>query len=160
MNISISIYQIKEGDSLESIADQLGISAEALKRYHNTYCDLKNLIGNDLRGIQEIIIPTSEKITEFKEDQKQASSSSNLPPLYLTEDFYALTYEVTESFQKIDKKDLIIDYFVSVKLREQLEKGFIVEVKTFDFKKNKEPPEDKISTLSLAVWKALLPFHL
>ncbi len=57
MNISISTYQVKRGDTLESVAGQLGISAEALKRYHNTYCDLKNLIGSDFRGVQEIMIP-------------------------------------------------------------------------------------------------------
>lgn len=157
MNISISTYQVKEGDSVESVADQLGISLEALKRYHNTYCDLKNLIGNDLRGVNEIIIPPSEKITELKEDQKQMFLSKSLPPLHLTEDFYALNYEVTESFDKIDEGDLSIGYSVFVKLREQSEKGFVAEVKTFDFKKNGEIPDDKISALSLASMESINP---
>jgi hypothetical protein len=157
MNISISIYQVKEGDTLESVAVQLGISAEALKRYHNTYCDLKNLIGSDLRGVYEIMIPPSEKITELKEDQRQISLSSNLPSLHLTEGFYALNYEVSEQFEQQDEEDLIIDYSVSLKLREIVDKGFVAEVKTSDFTKNGQYPDEKMSLLSLACMESISP---
>jgi hypothetical protein len=157
MNISISTYQVKEGDSLESVAVQLGISAEALKRYHNTYCDLKNLIGIDLRGVHEVMIPPREKITELKEDQRQITLSSNLPSFYLTEGFYASSYEATERFEQQDEEDLTIDYSVSVKLREMADKGFLAEVKTSGFKKNGQSSDDKISMLSLACMESISP---
>jgi len=160
MNRSISTYQLREEDTLASVAIQLGISAEALKRYHNTYCDLKNLIGNDIGNIREIVIPPSEKIVELKEDQRQISLSSNLPSLHLTEGFYALNYEVSERFEQQNEEDLIIDYSVSLKLRETADKGFVAEVKTSDFAKNGQAPDDKMSLLSLACIESIFPIAL
>ncbi|WP_027384329.1 LysM peptidoglycan-binding domain-containing protein [Epilithonimonas caeni] len=157
MNISISTYQVKRGDTLESVAGQLGISAEALKRYHNTYCDLKSLIGNDLRGVHEILIPSPEKIAELKENQKQISLSNSLPSFHLNKNFYALNYEATERFEQLDKEDLVIDYSVSVKLQETEGKGFISEVKATEYKKNGEKPNDKISNLSLGCMESISP---
>lgn len=157
MNISILTYQVKRGDTLESVAEQLSISTEALKRYHNTYCDLKNLIGVDLRGVHEIIVPPGEKIIELKENKKQISLSSNLPSLHLTEDFYAFNYEVTERFEQQNKEDLVINYSVSVKLREMMEKGFLTEVKTSGFKKDGQSTDDKISLLSIACMESISP---
>lgn len=109
MNISISTYQVKKGDTLQSVAEELGISAEALKRYHNTYCDLKNLIGVDLKGIQEVIIPSKNQIAELKEVQKQLSYSEKLPALYLNKTFYYPTYEVTESIETLGQEDIKIN---------------------------------------------------
>lgn len=157
MNISISTYQVKKGDTLESVSEKLGISAEALKRYHNTYCELKNLIGNDLKDIQEILIPPKEKISEYKETQKNIELSNNLPSIYLTKGFYASSYDVTERFEQLDKEDLEINYSTSVALRETPDKGFIAETKTSEFMKNGESPDDKISMLSLACIESISP---
>lgn len=157
MSISISTYQVKREDTLESVAEQLGISAEALKRYHNTYCDLKNLIGVDLRGVHEIIIPPSEKIAEIKESQKEVSLTQNLSSVYLTTKLYASNYEVTERFEQYDKEDVEINYSVSVQLRETMDKGFVAELKTSGFKKNNQDSDDKISLLSLACIESISP---
>jgi hypothetical protein len=157
MDISISTYQVKKEDTLQSVAEKLGISAEALKRYHNTYCELKNLIGNDLKGIQEILIPPKEKISEYKETQKNIELSNNLPSIYLTKGFYASSYEVTERFEQLDKEDLEINYSTSVVLRETPDKGFVAETKTSEFMKNGESPDDKISMLSLACIESVSP---
>lgn len=157
MNISISTYQVKRGDTLKSIADQLGISAEALKRYHNTYCDLKSLIGSDLRGVQEIMIPSPEKIAELKENKKQISLTNSLPSFHLNKDFYALNYEATERFEQLDKEDLIVDYLVSVKLHETEGKGFTAEVKTSDNKKYGKSPDEKMKMISLSCMESISP---
>ncbi|MDR3025155.1 LysM domain-containing protein [Chryseobacterium sp.] len=157
MDISISTYQVKRGDTLESVAGQLGISAEALKRYHNTYCDLKSLIGNDLGGVHEILIPSSEKIAELKENQTQISLSNSLPSFHLNKGFYALNYEATERFEQPDKKDVIVNYSVSVKISETDGKGFISEVETTEYKKSGEKPNDKISNLSLGCIESISP---
>lgn len=157
MSISISTYQVKKEDTLQSVAEKLGISAEALKRYHNTYCELKNLIGNDLKGVQEILIPTKEKISEYKETQKNIELSNNLPSIYLTKGFYASSYEVKERFEQLDQEDLEINYLTSIVLRETLDKGFIAETKTSEFMKNGESPDDKISMLSLACMESISP---
>lgn len=157
MNISISTYQVKSGDTLESVSEKLGISAEALKHYHNTYCDLKNLIGHNLNGIHEILIPPSEKIKEIKENQKEIVQTQNLPSVYLTPKFYASNYEVIERFEQYNKEDMEINYSISVKLRETIDKGFVAELKNTDFKKNNQDSDDKISLLSLACMESISP---
>jgi hypothetical protein len=157
MNISISTYQVKKGDTLESVSEKLGISAEALKRYHNTYCDLKNLIGQNLNGIHEILIPPSEKIAEIKDIQKEISLNQNLPSAYLTTKFYASNYEVTERFEQHDRENFEVKYSISVHLRETLDKGFVAELKNYGFRKNNQDSDDKISLLSLACMESISP---
>lgn len=159
MNISISTYHIKKSDTLLSIADRFGVSVDELRKYHNTYCDIKNLIGHDLKGVHEIIIPPSEKIEEFKKNRKEISLSSNLPSVYLTKDFYTLNYEAEERFEELNKEPLRINYLVSVELREMLDKGFVAEVKTSKFKKDRTSSDDKISMLSLACTESIFPLR-
>jgi len=157
MNISASTYQVKKGDTLQSVAEELGICSESLKRYHNTYCDLKNLIGVDFKGIQEVIIPSKNQIAELKEGQKQLAFSEKLPSLYLNKNFYYPNYEVTESIEIWGQEDLKINYSTAIKLNEASDKGFIATVKSSDFKKNGQSPDDKMSMLSLACMESISP---
>jgi len=157
MNISISTYQVKSGDTLQSVSAKLGISAEALKRYHNTYCDLKNLIGHNLNGIHEILIPPYEKIAEIKESQIEASLIQNLPSVYLTTKFYASNYEVAERFEQDDRENFEVSYSISVNLRETMDKGFVAELKNSGFRKNNQDSDDKVSLLSIACIESISP---
>lgn len=159
MNISISTYEIKYGDTLDSVAEQFGISAEALKRHHNTYCDLKNLIGNDPKGISQILIPPREKIAQIKEKQSEISQLNNLPSIYLTPQFYASDYDVIQRFEENDTEDLEINYSTSVSLVKTNDKGFLAEVKTCDFRKKGQIADDKISMLSLACTDSISPLQ-
>lgn len=157
MNINILTYHVQKGDTIQSVAEKLGIPKETLKRYHNTYCDLKNLIGHDLKGVREIIVPSPETIAEFKKSQKHKEVSEIFSPSYLTKDFYASDYEVYENFTQSGKEDLSITYSLSVKLCEITNKDFIAEIETIDFSKADEFPDDKISQLSLSCMKNISP---
>ncbi|GAA5084108.1 hypothetical protein GCM10023210_03520 [Chryseobacterium ginsengisoli] len=157
INISISTYDVRKGDTLESVAAELGISSEELKRYHNSYCDLKELIGYDLKNVRSILIPSADKIAELKKNKTLVSRNNELPSKYLFENFYAKQYEVKEHFEKPDAENLIIDYTVSVNIREIKGRGFIAEVKSSGFKKNDETPDDKISQLSIASMESIYP---
>ncbi len=157
MNLSFSNYKVKEKDTLESVAEQLGISSEYLKRYHNTYCDLQYLIGKDLRGISEIIIPRHEEIAKLKEKQDLLSLHDLLPSRYLNKSLYARHYDVKEIFEQQNKENITIDYSLAVSFRENINNGFITEVKTSGFKKNGQDSDDKISMLSLACMETISP---
>lgn len=157
MGIHILTYHVKKGDTIQSVAEKLGIPAETLKRYHNTYCDLKDLIGHDLTGVYEIMIPSPETITELKKSQKYKQVNQILSPFYLTKDFYTSQYKVSESFARSGREDLSITYSLSVELREASNKGFIAEIETADFSKADEFPDDKMSQLSLFCMKNISP---
>jgi LysM repeat protein len=43
------IYTVKKGETLESLADEFGISVDELRRFHNNWCeDIRNQIGYDI----------------------------------------------------------------------------------------------------------------
>lgn len=156
-NISITGYLVRKGDTLESVAHQTGIPAEALKRYHNTYCSLDELIGHNLENVHRILIPPPEKIKELKENNSVISKHEMRPSRYLFKNFYAENYEVSEYFEKPGTEDLIISYNVSMNVYEVKNQGFIVKTESSGFKKNHEVPDDKISMLSLSCMKTFYP---
>lgn len=157
INISIITYQVRKGDTLESVALQTGISAEALKQYHNTYCGLDELIGHNLDNVHTILIPPPEKIRELRENSNNILKQEMRPSRYLFKNFYANNYEVSEHFQKSETENVIITYNVSLNVHETKDQGFIIETESSGFKKNNEIPDDKISMLSLSCMEALYP---
>lgn len=81
MSISIVTYQIKKGDTLQSVAKELAIPAEVLRRYHNTHCELQNLIAYDFNDVHEILIPPHDKIAELIEAQKNIALNNKRPSI-------------------------------------------------------------------------------
>ncbi|MBF4505750.1 peptidoglycan-binding protein LysM [Flavobacterium sp. JLP] len=54
-------YKIMEGDKLQSVAQKLGISARELRRYHNMYCLVADLIEHDFKRYSKFLILAPEK---------------------------------------------------------------------------------------------------
>lgn len=155
-----NLYKVQRGDTLESIAKKLNISREALRRHHNTYCDLEHLIEKDLQGIREVHIPSDEKIIEIQMYDQELAKIFRLPSSYLNTDFYFPNYEVTEHIKQDDKDKIIITYDVSIAFKKKNDKGLVFEVQTHNFKKDKQIPDDKISLISLACMKSISPIQL
>lgn len=49
-------YKIRKGDTLESVAKVLEIKAQELRRYHNIYCEISDLIEADFKSHLEYLI--------------------------------------------------------------------------------------------------------
>lgn len=49
-------YSIKDGDTLASVSKVLGIPARELRRYHNTYCPIEDLIEADFKSYLEVVL--------------------------------------------------------------------------------------------------------
>jgi hypothetical protein len=54
-------YKIRKGDTLESVAKALEIEAQELRRYHNIYCEISDLIEADFKSHLEYLILAPEK---------------------------------------------------------------------------------------------------
>ncbi|MEP7094399.1 MAG: LysM domain-containing protein, partial [Flavobacterium sp.] len=54
-------YKIRKGDTLQSVARDLGIDAQELRRYHNIYCRIPDLIEADFKSHLELVILAPEK---------------------------------------------------------------------------------------------------
>ncbi|MCU7619285.1 hypothetical protein NZ698_19060 [Chryseobacterium sp. PBS4-4] len=62
MSISPKICKISKGTTLEELANFFRLTEEQLKRYHNTYCPLDDLIGHDIPNHVTIIyVPPEDK---------------------------------------------------------------------------------------------------
>lgn len=61
MNPQFKIYKIQKGDTLTSVAVKLNRDEYVVKSFHNTYCDIEDLIGIDFpKHLTELIIPLFE----------------------------------------------------------------------------------------------------
>jgi len=66
------IYKIRKGDKLDSVAFELGIDARELRRYHNIYCALPDLIEADFKSHLEFVILAPEKsANEIKNEEEK-----------------------------------------------------------------------------------------
>ncbi|MFK7058736.1 LysM domain-containing protein [Flavobacterium oreochromis] len=155
MNNNWSRYKVKKGDTLESIAKEIGISHQALRCHHNTYCKKKYLIEyNHLKGIEEILLPSIEELEKLLEFEKKTEPLSNLPLYYLPKNFYKKQYDVEETIQEITSDTFTIHSSIDIEIIDN-KNGYIVSFR----KKDHELSEDKITLLSLACIKTIYPIE-
>lgn len=101
-------YYVKRKESLESIANELGISSENLRGYHNRFCDLNDLLsakGENLQKVGYILIPYSIeqlKINKEKEVRLKTFALEQKP----TE---TLTYLILQNIDMQVSGDSIVD---------------------------------------------------
>lgn len=77
-------YKIKKGDTLESVARDLGMDAQELRRYHNMYCEIPDLIEADFKSYSKFLILAPEKyIEERKEETEKKTQKVSLASNYI-----------------------------------------------------------------------------
>lgn len=77
-------YKVRKGDTLQSVADQLGIDSQELRRYHNIYCPLPDLIEADFKSYLKFVILASEEyIEERKEKEEKKTQKVSLASNYI-----------------------------------------------------------------------------
>lgn len=62
-------YKIRKGDTLQSVASELGIDAKELRRYHNIHCTISDLIEADFKIHLEFLILATEKDKTSKKEE-------------------------------------------------------------------------------------------
>jgi hypothetical protein len=62
-------YRVKKGDTLKSVALELGIEDRELRRYHNIYCAIPDLIEADFKSHLEFVILAPEKTADEIEEK-------------------------------------------------------------------------------------------
>lgn len=157
MEDSFLIYEVKDTDSLGSIAGSIGMTAEELRDFHNANCREAGLLWfNGLTGIQKVLIPKNYKsATQIRKENSAAAPSKSVSP-----EFYAETYQVVESYESDFENKLEINYTLDIqltKIDENHVENFVASVYCYDFKKNGEKPDDKMSELSIACAESIAP---
>ncbi|GAA3767924.1 LysM peptidoglycan-binding domain-containing protein [Flavobacterium ginsengiterrae] len=76
-------YKVKKGDTLQSVADELGVDAYELRRYHNIYCPLSDLIEADFKSYLKFVILSPKKTFEAEKEEKKKVQKVSLGSNYL-----------------------------------------------------------------------------
>ena len=64
-------YKIKKGDTLASVARDLGVEADELRWYHNMYCEIPDLIEADFKSYSKFLILAPEKYIEDRKEKEE-----------------------------------------------------------------------------------------
>ncbi len=157
MDNTTLLHEIKSGDTLEKIAQKIGMNGNQLKDFHNQNCGkMEKIWFDNLIGIKQIVIPKDYKNPEeiLKKLDKKLPSKNYYPT------FHAALYEVTELITKTFTPDLEIKYKVEIqhpKNHTENPSEKIVSIKCFDYTKNDEKPDDKISSVAFACMESISP---
>lgn len=128
MNLQYKIYKIQKGDTLKSVALQLNRNEYDLKSYHNTYCDIEDLIGIDFpKHLTELIVSSFESIkkeekldahkrvrlgSKEKFDFFPSSLNKNYGVLIVLEndnDSQTIKYDLNLRYVKQEEKDKVFE---------------------------------------------------
>lgn len=120
-------YKIKKGDTLDSVARELGVDAQELRRYHNIYCEIPDLIEADFKSHLELVILAPEKGITSKDEAvekkpQKVSFGDNYKLPFLPRNIKR-QYEV-EITTKVDDEIDILEIKISVEWLAEDKKGF------------------------------------
>lgn len=160
MEENFVIYDLKTGETLDSIGDRFGMTGNQLRDFHNQHCEkMDRLWFSNLSGVRSIIIPKAYKSAEELRRDKQRE----LPPLSITRDFYADSYLAKETIEPSSSDALEIEYKVDIAFRKRENtdiQGEIIDIRCYNFRTNKLIPDDKMSAVSIATMESIYPVSL
>lgn len=156
MEIDFLQYQVRNGDTLTSIASRLGMTGEELKLFHNSHCQKMDKVWfENLTEVKNIFVPTNFKTKAQKEQERKKSI-----PEQLSDSFFAQKYTVNETFENPFESPVNITYSIELNLRKDKNAGrHILSYLQKDFKSNGNTPDDKVSSLSIACMKSIMPLE-
>ena len=144
-------YKIQKEDTLTLVAKRVGVNSIDLKAFHNRLCSQEERIYfDDLSYYNFIYIP----FYQLSDQELLKEKHSERPFKNFNPQFYDSTYFIEETFHFHSQEEFTISYSVKLKVNEENH----ISVQLYDFKKNDEAPDDKISLLALACTKSISPF--
>ena len=159
MNDLLEIYEVKPSDTLSKIGSGIGMTGDEVRDFHNANCEQHGMMYfNSLIGIEKIILPKNYKSAA----QIKMENSNAVPARILSPEFYAETYDAVESYESDFENRLEISYSIDIqltKIEENHVKSFVASVHCYNFKKNGQKPDDKMSELSIACAETIAPIN-
>ncbi|MDM1553166.1 MULTISPECIES: LysM peptidoglycan-binding domain-containing protein [Chryseobacterium] len=157
MDIDFLEYKVRNGDTLSSIASRLGITGEDLKLFHNSHCQKMDRIWfENLNEVKNVFVPILIKTKKQKDEERKNA----LPTFPLSDSFFAKKYKVTETFKSPFEPTLTVDYSVNIDVHKDKNKGhYILSYHQDQFTSNGNPPDAKMSYLSISCMKSIMPIY-
>lgn len=162
MSFQYKIYKIQKGDNLKSVALQLNRNEYDLKSYHNTYCDMEDLIGIDIpKHLTKLIVSSfesnkkEEKIDKHKRVRLGSKEKLGFFPSLLNKNYGVLIVLENGNDSQTIKYDLNLRYV------RQEEKDKVFELNRFSKVYINDEEADAIAdVLAVKVAQALYPLQI
>jgi hypothetical protein len=158
-------YKIRKGDTLNSVALELGEEARELRRYHNIYCPIADLIEADFKSHLEFLIlePEKDKTSKKEEIEKKpekVSFGDNYKLPFLSGSVKK-EYEVAYTTEFGDEID-ILELKVSVEWLAEDKNGFhLLEInRGKDIYINAKAPDTVMEELDAKTAEILYPLKI
>ncbi|MDR2236594.1 MAG: hypothetical protein LBE92_10750 [Chryseobacterium sp.] len=151
MEIKYLEYKVRNGDTLKSVASRLGMTGEELKLFHNSHCQKMDWVWfENLNEVKMLLVPTHFQTEKEKEQERK----NRLPSAVLSDSFFAKTYDVWEAIEGSFQPDVKMNYTIDLNLRKD---QMLLTYAQKDFKSDGNIPGDKVSDLSMACMKSIMP---
>lgn len=157
-------HLIQRGETLETISKKYNIEIEELRRYHNVYCELSDLLGHEITHQKELFVPkpkqerNSEEIPKEKERKKVSFIPNNKLVYSPVNTHYK--YGVMITLENGEEKNEL-KYETSVKWIQKYGDSHIFEIdRTSKIFINEEEVSDIADMLAYETSKVLFPMHL
>jgi len=154
----------KKGDTLKTVAKKYNITAEELRRYHNTYCELPDFLETEITHQQKLIVPkpkseNNSEETPKEKERKKVSFTSNNKLVYSPVNTH-YKYGVMITLENGEEKNEI-KYETSVKWVQKYGDFHVFEIdRTSKIYINEEEANDIADLLAYETSKVLFPMHL
>jgi hypothetical protein len=157
-------YRVQKGDTLLSVAKKYTITAEELRHYHNTYCEIPDLLEHDITHQKELLVPkpksegTSPETPQEKEQKRVPFAPDNTLLFSPVNSHYK--YGVMITLENGEEKNEL-KYEVSVKWIQMFEDLHIFEIDRISkIYINEEEANDMADTLAYKTSKVLYPMQI
>ena len=111
MKTTDRIYTIQKGDTLQKVAQELAIAPLELRRYHNIYCEIRDLIEADFPSHLEVVllppVKSDNDINETVEKKRRKVSFSKGNTLPFLPAGSQKNYNVKYTIEEGDEKDIL-----------------------------------------------------
>jgi len=158
-------YKIRKDDTLQSVARELGIDAQELRRYHNLYCQIPDLIEADFKSHLEFVILSAEKANiktndEINNKLKKVNFGNDYRLPFLPEGLDE-NYKVKYTSEVGDEID-VTEMNISVKwLAVDKNKYHLIQInRSTDIYINGKVPDTIMSELAVKTAEVLYPLKI
>lgn len=163
---SFKKYQVQKGDTIESIADKIGIPAAEVRAYHNRHCKISDLVEMrlPLRHIEYILLPTLESYVDSKLSEKDTikpvfRNSENKLRLLSINDL-KLEYGTIIHYRENNQLKNKVHFTSQIEFVKEIDNHFIVTLQINEVYINNREPDLVMEKLADKISKALYPVML
>ncbi|MFH6937202.1 LysM peptidoglycan-binding domain-containing protein [Flavobacterium sp. FlaQc-30] len=164
--ISFKKYKVQRGDTIEKIANKIGIPVKDVRAFHNQHCEISDLVefGLPIRFVEYILLSdlnsyVDSKLSEQKALKKVFSNSENLLRLAWIEN-YTQEYGTIIQFRQNNQLKNKVHFTSKVEFLREQDNHFIVKLQVNQVYINDKEPNLVIEEFASEISKVLYPIVL